>query len=113
MSALRRTGVGILAWAAVAWLFCGSAAAQQQAAKPATQQASAASSTEATSGGGKLDDAELRTEGEKRFHANCGRCHQAPQKFPPRMMATIVRHMRVRATLTEKDMQAILAYMTQ
>ena len=60
------------------------------------------------------EDAEsIRAEGEKRFHANCGRCHNAPHKFPPRMMATIVRHMRVRATITDADMRYILAYMTQ
>ncbi len=29
------------------------------------------------------------------------------------MMATIVRHMRVRATITDADMRYILAYMTQ
>jgi cytochrome c5 len=55
----------------------------------------------------------IRTEGEKRFRANCSRCHAAPHKFPPRMMATIVRHMRVRATITDADMRHILAYMTQ
>jgi len=54
-----------------------------------------------------------RLEGEERFRTNCGRCHQAPHKFPPRMMATIVRHMRVRAMLTDKDMKTILAYMTE
>jgi hypothetical protein len=37
----------------------------------------------------------------------------APHKFPPRMMATIVRHMRVRATITDEDMQLILKYMTE
>ena len=52
-------------------------------------------------------------EGEKRYRANCGRCHMAPHKFPPRMMATIVRHMRVRATITDEDMQLILRYMTE
>ena len=52
-------------------------------------------------------------EGEKRFRANCGRCHMAPHKFPPRMMATIVRHMRVRATITDEDMHLILQYMTE
>jgi hypothetical protein len=36
-----------------------------------------------------------------------------PHKFPPRMMATIVRHMRVRALITDEDMRYILAYMTQ
>jgi mono/diheme cytochrome c family protein len=60
------------------------------------------------------NDAEnLRTEGEQRFRSNCGRCHAAPHKFPPRMMATIVRHMRVRATITDEDMRLILYYMTQ
>lgn len=55
----------------------------------------------------------MRVEGERRFRANCGRCHAAPHKFPPRMMATIVRHMRVRATITDEDMHLILSYMTQ
>lgn len=54
-----------------------------------------------------------RLEGERRYHANCGRCHAAPPKFPPRMMATIIRHMRVRAMLTDKDMRLILHYMTE
>jgi cytochrome c5 len=55
----------------------------------------------------------MRLEGEKRFRANCGRCHAAPQKFAPRAMATIVRHMRVRATITDEDMRLVLFYMTQ
>ena len=55
----------------------------------------------------------MRIEGEKRFHANCGRCHAAPAKYPPRMMATILRHMRVRATLTSEDQRLILFYMSQ
>ena len=56
---------------------------------------------------------DMRVEGERRFHANCGRCHAAPQKFPPRMMATVLRHMRVRATITDEDRRLILIYMTQ
>jgi cytochrome c5 len=55
----------------------------------------------------------LHVEGEKRFRSNCGRCHTAPPKFPSRMMATIVRHMRVRATITDQDMRLILRYMTE
>ena len=55
----------------------------------------------------------MRIEGEKRFHANCGRCHATPQKFPPRMMGTVLRHMRVRATITGEDQRLILFYMTQ
>lgn len=61
-----------------------------------------------------LADADaMRLQGEQRFHANCGRCHATPQKFPPRMMATVLRHMRVRATITDADMRLILSYMTQ
>ena len=59
-------------------------------------------------------DAErMRVEGEQRFRANCGRCHAAPEKFPPRIMKTVLRHMRVRATITDEDMRMILFYMTQ
>jgi cytochrome c5 len=61
-----------------------------------------------------LTDADsMRVAGEQRFRANCARCHAAPQKFPPRMMGTILRHMRVRATITDEDQRLILFYMTQ
>ncbi len=59
------------------------------------------------------DSDSMRVQGEQRFHANCGRCHATPQKFPPRVMATVIRHMRVRATITEADMRLILSYMSQ
>jgi cytochrome c5 len=55
----------------------------------------------------------MRVQGEQRYRANCGRCHAAPRKFPPRMMATVLRHMRVRATITQDDMRLVLFYMTQ
>lgn len=54
-----------------------------------------------------------RAEGEQRFRENCGRCHQPPHKFSPRVMAAAIRHMRVRAMLTDEDMRLILKYMTQ
>lgn len=56
-------------------------------------------------------DEQWMVEGEKRYRANCGRCHQ-PHKFPPRAMAMAIRHMRVRAMLTEDDMKYVLYYMT-
>jgi len=55
----------------------------------------------------------MHLEGERRFRSNCARCHAAPPKFPPRMMTTIVRHMRVRAAITDQDMHLILRYMTE
>jgi hypothetical protein len=60
-----------------------------------------------------VDADTMRVQGEQRYRANCGRCHAAPQKFPPRMMATVLRHMRVRATITDEDMRLVLFYMTQ
>jgi cytochrome c5 len=60
-----------------------------------------------------IDADTMRVQGEQRFRANCNRCHAAPQKFPPRMMKTVIRHMRVRATITDEDMRLVLFYMTQ
>lgn len=71
-----------------------------------------APATVATASHAAQDD-NMRLEGEKRFHSNCGRCHAAPPKFALRMAATILRHMRVRATITDEDMRLILRYMAQ
>ena len=51
-------------------------------------------------------------EGQKRYLTNCGRCHQSPGQFSPREMSMAVRHMRVRAMLTQEDMDYLLYYMT-
>jgi len=56
---------------------------------------------------------QLLDDGENKFHANCGRCHQPPHHLPPRLVMTVERHMRVRAILTEADVKAIVAYLTQ
>jgi mono/diheme cytochrome c family protein len=81
------------------------------AAEPPRKSESASISTPVARSSAEADA--MRVQGEQRYHANCGRCHAAPQKFPPRMMATIVRHMRVRATITDEDMRLVLFYMTQ
>ena len=81
------------------------------AGKDATKEANATAVAAPTVSAAQ--DEMNRVEGEKRFRSNCGRCHAAPPKFPPRMMATIVRHMRVRATITDQDMHYILRYMTE
>jgi cytochrome c5 len=51
-------------------------------------------------------------EGAKRYRINCGRCHQPPHQFSPRVMAMAVRHMRVRGMLTADDMKYVLYYMS-
>lgn len=51
------------------------------------------------------------TDGERVFKQTCSRCHQAPQGFPPQISGTIVRHMRVRASLSEKDERTLLKFL--
>jgi mono/diheme cytochrome c family protein len=80
-------------------------------AKTGGNKDSATSTT--TTAANSSQDENLHLEGEKRFRSNCGRCHAAPPKFPSRMMATIVRHMRVRANITDDDMRLILRYMAE
>ncbi len=48
---------------------------------------------------------------DQAYKANCSRCHLEPNKFSERKMGTIIRHMRVRANLTEEDAEAILHYL--
>ena len=50
------------------------------------------------------------SEGEKRFRANCGRCHQPPEDISPREAKAVVRQMRVRAMLSAEDERLILEY---
>jgi cytochrome c5 len=49
--------------------------------------------------------------GEKKFKENCSRCHSAPESFSPRITGTIMRHMRVRASLSAQDEQDILKFL--
>ena len=94
-------------------LLVGGAVLANDGNKPSSDSTPAASNTASKTPIEPQDEAAMRVEGEKRFHANCSRCHQYPHKFPPRMFATIVRHMRVRATITDEDMRLILNYLTQ
>jgi cytochrome c5 len=50
-------------------------------------------------------------DGEQKFQQNCSRCHNAPESFSPRISGTIVKHMRVRASLSERDAREILRYL--
>ncbi|HEY7402978.1 MAG TPA: cytochrome c [Candidatus Angelobacter sp.] len=95
---------------ALAMLLAIGAAAKTSGSKDSTPSTTAAT---ATTTAHSTQDETLHLEGEKRFRSNCGRCHAAPPKFPSRMMATIVRHMRVRANITDGDMRLILRYMTE
>ena len=49
--------------------------------------------------------------GERKFKQNCSRCHTAPEGFSPRISGTILRHMRVRASLSAQDERDILHFL--
>lgn len=50
-------------------------------------------------------------EGQVVFDQNCSRCHAAPEGFSQSISGTIVRHMRVRASLSQKQEQELLRYL--
>jgi mono/diheme cytochrome c family protein len=49
--------------------------------------------------------------GAAKYKQNCSRCHEAPQGFSPRISGTILRHMRVRASLSAQDERDILHFL--
>ena len=49
--------------------------------------------------------------GQRKFDANCGRCHSFPEQLRPSISGTVVRHMRVRANLSAEDEKDILKYL--
>jgi cytochrome c5 len=81
-------------------------AAQTQPSQPEqkTQQAAKPQSTATHSNNQKA------SEGQTIFEQNCTRCHNQPEGFSPRISGTIVRHMRVRASLSAHDEQELLRF---
>jgi cytochrome c5 len=59
----------------------------------------------------KQSPTQPESEGERVFQQNCFRCHNAPEGFSPRISGTIVRHMRVRASLSQHDEQELLRFL--
>ena len=50
-------------------------------------------------------------QGQRVFDQNCSRCHTAPDGFSSRISGTVVRHMRVRASLSKQDEQELLRFL--
>jgi hypothetical protein len=71
------------------------------APKPAT-------ATKATK---KPDPTKTTDVGQRKFDANCGRCHSFPEQLSPSITGTVVRHMRVRANLSAEDEKDILRFL--
>jgi cytochrome c5 len=82
---------------------CLAGAAQEQPKAPANASRLVEPAKEPPAG--------ATADGEKRFEANCGRCHNAPENLSPREARAVVRQMRVRARLTAEDEKLILQYL--
>jgi len=95
----RSTPYVLLLAAFVTFVRAGNLAATPAGARPAKQSGR----TQAHAG--------YQSDGERVFMQNCARCHDAPQSFAQQVSGTIVRHMRVRASLSRKDEQDLLKFL--
>jgi cytochrome c5 len=59
----------------------------------------------------KADKTKQPDVGQRKFDANCGRCHSFPEQLSPSLTGTVVRHMRVRANLSADDEKDILRFL--
>jgi mono/diheme cytochrome c family protein len=82
-----------------------SAFAAQQNSAPATPPAKTAAAAKHAVGN---PDA-----GQRIFEQHCSRCHTAPDGFSPRISGTVVRHMRVRASLSKYEEEQLLSFFNQ
>jgi len=89
---------GVLVLASVSAL----ALTAQQSSTPATPPTKHAAHHKQTT--------QPQDEGERVFQQNCSRCHTAPEGFSPRISGTLVRHMRVRASLSQHEEEQLLHF---
>ena len=75
------------------------------------QQGPSPKGNTATSQQGHPATKQEESRGQRVFKQNCARCHEAPQGFPPQIAGTIIRHMRVRASLSAADEKAVMDFM--
>lgn len=52
-------------------------------------------------------------DGEQVYKSNCTRCHIAMHAYSEKVSRVIVRHMRVRAMLTQEEADAVLGYLLE
>jgi len=88
--------------AAVVIMWASSLAAKQYPAQ--------ADSPSKNSGVGK-QSAKPQGEGERVFEQHCSRCHTSPDGFSPRISGTVSRHMRVRASLSQREEEQLLHFL--
>ena len=79
---------------------------QSQNASPTAPSPAAKSKSSTTAPAPKPPEG----EGQRIFEQNCNRCHNTPEGFSPHISGTIVRHMRVRTSLSQHDEQELLRF---
>jgi hypothetical protein len=80
-------------------------------ALPARRERPQESRGAAAATGARQRPASPESAGATKFKENCSRCHEAPQGFSSRISGTILRHMRVRASLSAQDERDILHFL--
>lgn len=99
MNSIQKLTSGLIVLAALIPAFAQNEAARTHGKKQVPTRAPASSAQIA--------------RGQQVFDQNCSRCHNAPQGIPPQISATVIRHMRVRASLSAADEKALLRFMNQ
>jgi cytochrome c5 len=99
LSVMQRSIMTVVGCFAV--LFCSLVAAQDKQGK----------SQPAASTNAKANAPNQSAQGEKLFRTNCGRCHNPPESLSPREVRAVVRHMRVRAVLTDEEERLIVKFL--
>jgi hypothetical protein len=90
---------------------------QSQGSSNQPENSTMAPSAATTSGGNAATHATPKPAAKKgltadqMYKANCTRCHAELPAMDARRTATVVRHMRVRANLTEQEARAIFEYL--
>jgi len=98
----------------VIWLYGGLVAAAVTAssltvrAQQPTQQSTSKPAAQAKTGSTKTPP--TMADGARVYGENCSRCHNPPEGFPQHVSGTIARHMRMRASLSEQDWDALLRF---
>jgi cytochrome c5 len=97
-------GFLLLSIAAIPLIAAPQSGSQPQAAQETGVKASAKQKAEAK-------NSAHQDEGQRVFEQNCSRCHNTPDGFSSRISGTVVRHMRVRASLSQHDEQELLRFL--
>jgi len=77
----------------------------------AAQQYPAQAAPPSNSSAAKKPTVTPKNEGERVFEQHCSRCHTAPDSFSQNISGTVARHMRVRASLSQHEEEALLHFL--